>query len=268
MVRLRGKWVEADPKSWDADMDVITHVALGRGTDAQRIAALALIATKQELAIAGMGGVTNPLADLGNYRNTLAKMTEIMGYKNVDEFWKPIDMQQIAQQKAQNPPPPDPNMIVAQAQAKKVEAQIQLDQQAAQLDQQRAQIEGQKAVADAELKMHQAELQAETARQQAILDDQREREKIRIDAIVKLQIAEMQYGVQARTAEVQAEIGALGLAADIEKHREQLDRDEEEHVRDLEGDMAKHRMTIEQKREAADKAAEAKKVSNGPTATE
>jgi hypothetical protein len=36
MVRLRGKWVEADPRSWDADMDVIIHVALGRGTDAQR----------------------------------------------------------------------------------------------------------------------------------------------------------------------------------------------------------------------------------------
>ena len=40
MMRLRGKWVECNPKTWDADMDVIVHVALGRGTDQDRLMAL------------------------------------------------------------------------------------------------------------------------------------------------------------------------------------------------------------------------------------
>jgi len=268
MVRLRGKWVEVDPRVWDADMDVITHVALGRGTDADRLQALALIATKQEGAIAGMGGVTNPLADLSNYRNTLGKMTEIMGYKNVDQFFKPVDMQAIAQQQAQNPPPPDPNLLVAQAQQAKVQAEIELNKAQHQLAMQRQQMEEQKAIADHQLKMRQAEVDAETQRQQNLLQDQRERDKARLDAIIKLQIAELQYGTAVRTSETELELERAGLLADVAKHREGLDRDEEAHVRDLEADMAKHRMTIEQKREAAAEAARAKKEAGNGNATE
>jgi hypothetical protein len=268
MVRLRGKWVEVDPRSWDADMDVITHVALGRGTEQDRLMALALIAQKQEGAIGTMGGITNPLADLGNYRNTLAKMTEIMGYKAVDEFWKPVDMQQIAQQQAANPPPPDPNMVVAQAQAQKVAAEIEVDKAKLMQEQQAQQMEAAQAERDFMLKMRQAELQAETDRQAAVLQDQREREKMRIDAVLKLQIAQLQAGAQVTTAEVQAELGAANIVADLEKTRETLDREEEAHAREMERDMVQHRMTIEQKREAATQAAEAKKASNGPAATD
>jgi hypothetical protein len=70
------------------------------------------------------------------------------------------------------------------------------------------------------------------------------------------------------TAEVQAELGAANIVADLEKTRETLDREEEAHAREMERDMVQHRMTIEQKREAATQAAEAKKASNGPAATD
>jgi hypothetical protein len=266
MMRLRGKWAEVDPRVWDAEMDVITQVALGRGTDADRLQALALIAAKQEGAITTMGGVSNPLADLANYRNTLAKMTEIMGYKATEEFFKPVNMQAIEAQQKANPPPPDPNMVVAKAQEAKVQAQIQNDQMQFQLDQQRLQLEQQKAQADLELKMHQAELQAETDRQENQLRDQRERDKVRVDAVLKLQIAELQYGTAVQSAQTEAEMAHAGLLTDVVKHRETLNRDEEAHVRDLEAEMAKHRLTIEQKREAARQAVEARRASNGPAA--
>jgi len=267
MVRLRGKWAECDPRVWDADMDVIVHVGLGRGTDADRLQALALIATKQEGAIAGMGGVTNPLADLGNYRNTLGKMTEIMGYKNVDEFFKPINMQQIAQQQAQTPPPPDPNMIVAQAQAQKVQAQIQMDQMQQQLDMQRLQLDGQKAMAETQQKSRQQEIDAELARQEMALKDARERDKARLDAVLKLQIAQLQYGTAVQAKDAELELEHAGLIADVEKHRESLDRDEEAHAREMEADVHKHRLTVEQKREAAELAAQAKRESGNGNAS-
>src|SRR5215468_3744408 len=127
MIRLRGKWVEVDPRVWDADMDVVVHVALGRGTDPERLQALALIATKQE-AMLQMGGITNPLAPLDCYRNTMGKMTEIMGYKDTEQFFKQVDMNAITQQMAQTPPKPDPNTMVAQAQQQKVQGELQIKQ--------------------------------------------------------------------------------------------------------------------------------------------
>jgi len=261
MMRLRGKWVECNPKTWDADMDVIVHVALGRGTDQDRLMALSAIAQKQELAIAQLGGIANPLADVSNYRNTLARMTEILGYKDTEQFFKQINMPAIAQatmQAQQKGPPPDPNMVVAQAQQAKVQAQIQIDTQKLQLEQAQLQMDGQKLQAEAQLKMRQAELDAELKREQMAMDDQRKREEFRLDAVLKLQIAQLQYGTSVSTREAELEIEETRLLQDVVKHRESLVRDEEAHARDLTADLEKHRMTTEQKREAATLAAEAK----------
>jgi len=258
MLRLRGKWVECDPRVWDADMDVVIHVALGRGTDQDRLQALALIATKQE-AMLQVGGITNPLADLGNYRNTMATMTEIMGYKNVDQFWKPVDMQQIQMQQAQQPPPPDPNMVVAQAQAQKVQAQIQMDAQELQLKQAQAQLQAQQAQLDAQVKMQQQQIDAQLKREQMALQDQRERDQARLDAVIKLQGLELQYGTQVRSTDVELELQRAKLLTEVVKHRESLNRDEEAHVREMTADLHKHQMTIDQKDRQAELQAQAAK---------
>ena len=94
MMRLRGKWVQIDPRSWDADMDCLVRVALGRGTEQSKMEALAGIAQKQE-AVIMTAGADNPLVDLSNLRNTYARMTELAGYKDVSAFWKPVDMDAI-----------------------------------------------------------------------------------------------------------------------------------------------------------------------------
>lgn len=239
MVRLRGRWVECDPRVWDADMDVIVHVALGRGTDQDRLLALNGIAQKQEAAIQ-MGGMTNPLADLGNYRTTLSKMTELLGYKNVDQFFKPVDMNQIAQQQAQQPPKPDPNMVVAQAQAQKVQAEIQMKQQQLQVDQARLQLDQQQQQIDAMQKQRQSELDADTKRQQMMLDDARQRDQMRLDAVIRLQGLELQYGTQVTSSDAELELERARLLADMIKHREKTA-----------ADLHKHAMTVDQKAEAA-----------------
>ena len=260
-MRLRGKWTEVDPRSWDADMDVIVHVALGRGTDADRLQALALIATKQEAMLA-MGGMTNPVAPANCYHNTLARMTEIMGYKNTDEFFPPLNMQAIAQQLAQQPQKPDPNMLVAQAQMQKVQGELQMKQQQLQLDTQRAQMDAQQAQMDNQVKLQQQQIDAQLKREQMQMDDQRQRDQARLDAVLKLQGLELQYGTATTSSDVEAELGRANLLADIAKHREKL-------TMETHADLTKHAMTMEQKNHAAELMAAAKREQpNGGTAAQ
>src|SRR5215475_6915951 len=262
MIRLRGKWVEVDPRVWDADMDVIVHVALGRGTDGQRLQSLALIATKQE-AMLQMGGITNPLSDLGHYRNTLAKMTELMGYKDTDQFFAPVDMQQIAQQQAAQTPKPDPNMLVAQAQMQKVQGDLQVKQAQLQIDQVKAQLEVQTERDAAQARLHQMDINAQLQREEMMLKDRRERDQARLDAVIRLQGLELQYGTQVTASDTELELQRAKLLTEVVKHRESLDREEEAHVREMTAQMHQHRMTIDQKDREAQLKADAQKDSNG-----
>jgi hypothetical protein len=258
MMRLRGKWVEVDPRLWDADMDVIVHVALGKGTDPERLKALALIAQKQE-GMLQLGGITNPLSDLGHYRNTLAKMTEIMGYKDVQQFFAPVNMQAIAAQQAQQPPKPDPNTMVAQAQQQKVQGELQIDAQKLQIDQRQQQIDAAKEQAAHDREMAKINADAAARRYEAELKDQRERDQARLEAVLKLQQMELQFGTAVSSSDAELELQRAKLLSEVVKHRETLAQEELHHQRETALDVTKHEMSMDQKTEAARLQAEAKR---------
>jgi len=175
VVRLRGKWVQVDPRYWDADLDVQVNVALGRGTDQDKMQFLTAIAAKQE-QIMQTAGPMNPLASVPEYRNTLAQITALAGFKDAARYFKEIDPQHL-QQLAQQPPPPDPNMELVKIEAQKVQAQIQIDQ---------------------------AKLQQ--AAQEAQMKHEAEMEKMRLETMVKLAEMEAKYGTQKSVAELEAEV--------------------------------------------------------------
>jgi hypothetical protein len=260
IIRLRGKWAQVDPRVWDADMDVIVHVALGRGTDQDRLLALNGIAQKQEAAIQ-MAGLTNPLSDLGNLRNTYARMTELLGYKNVEQFFKQIDMQALQQAQQASPPPPDPNMVVAQAQQQKIQGELQLKQQQLQLDMARHQLDQQQAQADVQAKLSQQQIDAQLKREQMQMDDQRQRDQARLDAVLKLQIAELQYGTQVSSSDAETELERARLITDLMNQRADRHSEELQHMAGLTADLHKHTMTIAQKDRAAAVAAQATRES-------
>src|SRR5262249_52142941 len=104
---LRGKWVQIDPRAYKADMEVTANVALG-ASDKDKIAALGQIALKQEQIIA-TGGMNNPLCGLKEYYNTITKMISMIGFKNVNAFFK--DPTQIDPMNPPSPPPPDPKVM-------------------------------------------------------------------------------------------------------------------------------------------------------------
>ena len=126
-VRLRNEWVEVDPRAWDTDMDVTVNVALGAGLTEEKLQTLAMISTKQEQLMA----TGSPLVSAVEYRATLGRFVELAGWANSAEFfkpWSPEEEQKAQEAKANQPPPPDPTMLIAQAEMQKAQLEVQKHQ--------------------------------------------------------------------------------------------------------------------------------------------
>lgn len=136
-IRLRNQYVEIDPRSWTAQMDCVVNVGLGTGTTEERLAALRETREEQS-AILKLLGPSNPLVTLGQYRETLARIAELSGFKDASKFWKalPPDWE---------PPPaepkPTPEETYARIEEMKVQADIAIKQAQLELDRQKLLLE-------------------------------------------------------------------------------------------------------------------------------
>ena len=178
IIRLRGKFIPIDPRGWNADMDMIVNVALGRGSDEQRMAFLAQIAARQE-AIIQQYGPMNPLADVMQYRNTLAQIIQLSGFADPSQFVKEISPETLQQymQSMQKPPQPDPAQILAQVEVEKIKSDMMIAAA-------KQELERQKAVSDADL----------------------QRDKLAVDAMLRAQEMQAKYGAQVDIAALNAEV--------------------------------------------------------------
>jgi len=124
MVRLTNEFVQLDPRGWDSGMDVMVNVALGRGTDQARMAMLSQILGLQREALTELGPI-NPLTDIQKLYNTLSEMTTLAGFKDTGMFWSdPANFQPPPPQ----PPEPDVNQMLIQAQIMQIQADVQMKQ--------------------------------------------------------------------------------------------------------------------------------------------
>lgn len=171
MVRLRNTFVPIDPRSWDVGMDVIVNVGVGDGTLEERMMMLNQVASRQEAIIQGYGA-DNPVVSLPQYTNTLTKMLQLAGFKDSQNYFNqlPADFQMPEQEDQ-----PTPEQILAQVQAEAIQADIQ------------------KKAAELELE-----------REKMIRSDDRERDRIEQDGILRRYELELKYGVQIQNAEIQA----------------------------------------------------------------
>ena len=188
MVRLRGQWVDVDPRSWDATMDVQVNVALGAGLIDEKVATLQEVAQVQGMILEKLGP-DNPIVGLKEYRDTLAMIVELRGFKNSDRFFKQVTQQQLdqaAQAAAQKPQQETPEMTIAKA-------QIQIETMKAQ-----AKMATDKMNAERDLMKAKAEL--EMKRREILLEDDRVRDKQAADAIVALRKIEADTGVSQADA--------------------------------------------------------------------
>ena len=179
MMRIAGdQFAPIDPRSWNTDMGMSVNVGLGTGKDDERIQVL-MQTLQTQMQIWQNYGPTNGLVGMTNIRNTLADILGMGGVRNADRYYQPMDQQkemmliQQAQQMAQQKQDPNQMLAMAQVQAEQIRAQSKM-----QSDQLKAQLDAQKALAA----------------------DDRERDKMDQDLIVK-------------AAEI---IGRYGTAVDVE----------------------------------------------------
>lgn len=171
VIRLRGKFVPVDPRAWDAGMDVVVNIALGAGTEQEKIGVLTMILAKQE-QILQQAGVDNPLVNLGQYRNTLAQILALSGFKDASMFFSDPTMMPP---QAPQAPKPTPEEMLAQAQMAAIQADIQ------------------KKAAELALK-----------REEMIRQDDRERDKTEADLMLRIAEAQARYGAQIDVAAIKA----------------------------------------------------------------
>jgi len=180
IIRLRNKFVPIDPKGWDASMDMVVNIALGRGSDEQRMVFLQGILVQQKEIIANFGPY-NPLVSLEQYRDTLAEITKLSGYMDPSKFFKEVSQEEVAafmqQQAEKSQPAQDPATLLAQVEAEKIKADIVISAA-------KQELERQKAIASADL----------------------ERDKLYVDAMLKAAEIQAKYNTQVDMALIKGEV--------------------------------------------------------------
>ena len=127
VLRLKGKAVTIDPRTWNADLDCVVDPALGHGAAGKRLSGLTFIMSKQQEFIEKFG-VDNPVCNMKHISYTMAEMVAELGFNTPDRFFEPYtdEMQQDAVRK-QNAiaSQPTPQQLLFQAQNNKTEKEFQ-----------------------------------------------------------------------------------------------------------------------------------------------
>ena len=162
IVRMRGKYVTFDPRTWSNEYDVSINVGLGAGDRDQKLTMLQMILAKQEQIIQSYGP-SNPLVSIGQYRNTLARFIEAAGFKDADAFMNEITPEMDAPGSQPQPPRPDAQAelakMLAEVEREKTQAKSQID--AAKLDLERQNLEAEFMRKGIEMQMKSQKDQAE-----------------------------------------------------------------------------------------------------------
>ena len=216
---INGKPLNIDPREWDNQYNVSINVGLGNGTGDEKIAMLQMILAKQEQVLMQYG-LANPLVDIKQYRQTLAKFINASGYRDDAQFIKEIDdagMQQIMQADAEQdktPPEVKASQEIAKAEIQKAQMKQQTDAQSNELKMQELQFKVQMEQQELALQAKQQEL--DSAKE--MLKIQQERAKLEAD--VMLHSAEIAQKAQANedkntTDDLKSMINAVDKIANI-----------------------------------------------------
>ena len=232
-IRLRDTWVEMDPRSWNANMDVTINIGLGTGSRDRDMAMLNQILNVQ-MAMTdrlAQGGFAQQALDMIPKINlTATKLAESAGIKNPDQFYLDIKQDTLEQMKQQaSQPKPDPAMA-------KVQADTQIKQ--AELQQRDKEM-----VVNAQIAQQADERKAQIEAVQAEADMATEREKL-----------QGQFALEQQKFEFEKELKLIEMAMKREAHDQQMTQRAEQHRQQMEAGVFKAvqgQQAHEQKMEAA-----------------
>lgn len=210
VVKINGKKMEIDPRRWSDEMTVTVHVGMAGESRERRIIMLDKLLGLQRQAMVDLGP-NNPIVGLPEIRNTAARMTQAMGYKNASEFWKEIP-------EGWTPPPqqqqPDPKLLEVQGKQQLAQAELQ-----------------------GKMQLQQAELQHKD--KVAALDHERQLQEIARKGDLELQ-------VQMRKADSESEIARIKLESEQQLARERMAQERELALEKMaqEGALAREQMQL------------------------
>ena len=175
IIRLNNEFVEVDPRSWNADADMMVNVGIGTGREAEKSAVLRET-LQMQMSVWQQYGPTNGLVTMTNVRNTLADLLNSVGLRNTDRYYLPVTMeseQQLIQQKqqeaaqqqmlAQGQQQTDPNQAFMATEQMKAQTRAQVDMAKLQLD-------AQKSASDNEFRMHELAMKDDLQRDEMVQD--------------------------------------------------------------------------------------------------
>lgn len=216
-VKLRGKWVNVDPSSWDTEMDATVTVGLGTGNKDKTISGIMGMITQVDAPIASLqGGLSGPILTATNLYNKLNKLVEANGFKAADDFY--TDPKTAPPQQ----PKPDPKMAEVQGKLQLAQQQgqikLQQQQQKAELD---GKIEAEKAQRDAQREAAQA--QADLATDHMHAQNQAQLEQIKLAAEQQREQMRMEHELALERIraghEMQLNVHKAKLDAEIAKYK-------------------------------------------------
>jgi hypothetical protein len=183
-------------------MDVQINTGLGSGSRDRDLMLLQGVAQKQELVLLQMGG-DNPIVGFKEYRDTLAKMAEVAGLKNSEQYFKEITDQSLQQFAQAQQAKPDPKMAEAQAKMQLEQAKAQFDRQKAEAD---LQLGRDKAAAEIEAMRERHALELQLAREKAVQEAQLKMHELQLEAELKREEMQMNMQAQVHATNVNANI--------------------------------------------------------------
>jgi hypothetical protein len=167
LVRLNGKYVAFNPREWSTQYNVSINVGLGTGTRQEQLTTMQMILQKQEEIIQTYG-LSNPLVNLMQYRNTLAKFINMAGFKDATQFMNEITPEQNEQLSQPQPEKPDANVQATEllVQVEREKAQLKAQTDSAKLDLEREQMQLENARKALELQQQELKQNTELALKQ------------------------------------------------------------------------------------------------------
>ena len=131
-IRLRGKWVEVDPRQWKTRYDMTVSVGLGTANLGQKMQGQQMIMARQDVLMPL--GLVKP----DNLYNSAAKFAELLGEKSPEKYFQDPS-------KAEPAPPPDPmddpKIMLAVADSKRKDAELKLKERDQDLKERQQQID-------------------------------------------------------------------------------------------------------------------------------
>lgn len=125
-LRLMGKPVIVDPRTWNADLDLIVKAGVGRGSGAKKLQGLMIMMGLQKEVIERYG-VSNPMVTLEHLTYCLSEIARELGFSDPSRFSTPYspEMQKQAEEMQQQiASKPTPEELLYKAQTEKAQSEF------------------------------------------------------------------------------------------------------------------------------------------------